>query len=73
MAMVGCQVGIIPLYNLRFSNSDIKIPNKEKEMSIRATDSIKSGSSSNYCFYCHKGTIDASTTLESKSKQHYDH
>ena len=78
--MVGCQVGIIPLYNFRFSqaainpsNSDINIPNKEKEMSIRGTDSSKSGSSSNYCFYCPKGTVDASATLESKSKQHYDH
>lgn len=49
------------------------IPNKEKEMSIPATDSSKSGSSSNYCFYCPKGTVDASATLESKSKQHYDH
>ena len=55
------------------SNSDINIPNKEKEMSIRGTDSSKSGSSSNYCFYCPKGTVDASATLESESKQHYDH
>ena len=73
MTMVGCHVGIIPLYNFRFSNSDIDIANKEKEMSIRATDSSKSGSSSNYCFYCPKVTVDASATLESKSKQHYDH
>ena len=80
MTMVGCLGWILSLYTISDSAmlhstpaTMTSIPNEEKPMPIQATDSSISGSSSYYFFIVLKGSVDPSTTLDSKSKQNNGH